>query len=93
MNMSLDHAVLTLPRHAYLELRDAAGATLTAMQGSIWVTQEGDTRDMVLRAGDTFRLDRQGLTVVRATELTRLRLRGPQWRESALWRWLRLRNE
>lgn len=39
-------------------LRDASGWTIRALDGSVWITQDGDIRDVVLEAGQTFVLDR-----------------------------------
>ena len=45
-------------------MRDAFGWTIKAVSGTIWITQESDSRDIVLKAGDTFVLDRKGSTLV-----------------------------
>lgn len=47
-----------------LRLRDVADRYLGVVRGSVWVTQEGDTRDHVVRAGEHFRFDRGGLALV-----------------------------
>ena len=50
----------TLPRHLRLEhkalysLPDAAGLAVTCDQGVVWLTVDGDPRDFVLEAGETF---------------------------------------
>jgi len=40
------------------QLREAAGWTVRALNGSVWITQDGDIRDVVLEAGQAFVLDR-----------------------------------
>jgi Protein of unknown function (DUF2917) len=55
----LDHGDL-------VELQDARGTTLRVTRGTIWITQEHDTQDIVLRAGDVWTVERQGLTLVEA---------------------------
>jgi hypothetical protein len=47
-------------------LGDARGATLRVTRGTLWVTLEHDTRDVVLAAGDAFTIDRGGLTLIQA---------------------------
>ena len=47
-------------------LDDGRGATLRVTRGTLWLTFERDTRDVVLTAGDSFTVDRPGLTLVQA---------------------------
>jgi hypothetical protein len=55
----LDHGDL-------VELQDARGTTLRVTRGTVWITQEHDTQDIVLRVGDVWTVERQGLTLVEA---------------------------
>lgn len=48
----------------HLRLDDAAGSTVRAIAGSVWITQDGDIRDIVLNAGDSFTLDRDGMALL-----------------------------
>ena len=47
-------------------LDGARGTTLAVTRGCLWLTFQNDTRDVVLTAGDTFVIDRGGLTLVQA---------------------------
>jgi hypothetical protein len=47
-----------------LRVRDAAGRYLSVVHGTVWITQEGDTCDHVVRAGEHFHFDRDGLALV-----------------------------
>jgi hypothetical protein len=49
-----------------VKLDGARGTTLRVTRGALWLTFEGDARDVVLRAGDTFTIDRAGLTLIEA---------------------------
>ena len=49
-------------------LDGARGTTLRVTRGTLWVTLERDTRDVVLSAGDTFTIDRGGLTLIEAQD-------------------------
>ena len=51
-----------------LKLRDAAGRTVMCCAGTVWITQEGDARDIFLTAGQRFTFDRPGLALIRAEE-------------------------
>ena len=49
-----------------LQVRDAAGCTVSCCAGTVWITQENDIRDVFLAAGESFTFDRKGLAVIRA---------------------------
>ena len=49
-----------------VRLDGARGTTLRITRGSVWITLENDTRDVVLTAGDAFTIDRGGVTLVEA---------------------------
>ena len=49
-----------------VQLDGARGTTLRVTRGTLWVTLENDLRDVVLSAGDSFMVDRGGLTIVEA---------------------------
>jgi hypothetical protein len=50
----------------FVRLDGARGTTLRVTRGTLWLTQEHDTRDIVLTAGDVFTIDRPGLTLIQA---------------------------
>jgi hypothetical protein len=60
----LDGAALA--RKGLLSIRGGRGAVLFIEHGEVWVTQEGDLRDVVLPGGTWFRLDRDGTAIVQA---------------------------
>lgn len=66
-----------LPRRGALALDGAAGTVVSVEYGCVWITLEGDPRDIVLTAGMRFEIDRGGRTVVAAEEETWLRLTPP----------------
>src|SRR5579872_2312433 len=49
-----------------VELDDARDTVLRVTRGVLWLTMEHDTRDIVLNAGDTFVVDRNGVTLAEA---------------------------
>ena len=55
-----------LERGAIVEMRDAAGTTVSATDGVVWITEEDSARDVLLRPGQSFRLVRSGLALVEA---------------------------
>jgi hypothetical protein len=56
---------IALARGQTYPLRDVAGRTVHAHEGRIWLTEERGG-DVVLQAGESFRLARRGLAVVEA---------------------------
>ncbi len=52
----------------HVKLDGARGTTLRVTRGTLWLTQERDTRDIVLSAGDVFTIDRGGLTLIEAQQ-------------------------
>ena len=58
--------VITLPAREALTLPHVAGATLRVTRGVVWLTEEKDAHDIVLRAGDNWVVESNGDTVVEA---------------------------
>jgi uncharacterized protein YjiS (DUF1127 family) len=56
--------VVQLARGEPLRVQNPRGRHLSVVDGSVWITQQGDARDPVLEAGETFRFDRDGLALV-----------------------------
>jgi len=55
---------LVLARGSSLRIEDGPGIALRVRWGGVWITQEGDPRDHYLGAGESFRLDRAGSTLL-----------------------------
>lgn len=65
MDTGLMHkGFIGLPAGEVLRLRVAEGRHIGVVRGVAWVTQDGDPRDIVLGAGESFRFDRKGLGLV-----------------------------
>lgn len=60
--------IIELGARESVPLTDLRGATLRVTRGTLWITQEDDTQDIVLRAGDNWTIERQGLTLVEAQQ-------------------------
>ena len=62
--------VLELANGDMIELRNARGTTLRVTKGVVWITQQDDTRDVVLHGGDVWTVERHGLTLIEAQDTT-----------------------
>jgi len=47
-----------------LDIDDGEGFTVECLEGALWITQSNDPRDIVLKAGQSFVLDKPGLALV-----------------------------
>lgn len=66
MRIELQSGGLRLARGQALKVRDGEGSTLRALEGSVWITEENQRKDVVLKPGDAYRLRNRGLAIVLA---------------------------
>jgi hypothetical protein len=59
-----------LKEHKSLRLPDGAGLEVRCLLGNLWITEEGNREDKIIADGESFVLDRPGLSLATA-------LRGP----------------
>ncbi len=64
--------VISLKGREAITLPDIRGATLRVTRGTVWLTQEHDRGDVVLRAGDNFVVEADGATVIEAQDAVTL---------------------
>jgi hypothetical protein len=57
---------INIGRGDLVRIRNGNGVTVAVERGTAWLTQDGDRRDVLLEAGGSFRLDREGVAVVSA---------------------------
>ena len=68
MNIELNQHGLCLKRNQVVTVRGGIGHSIVCDSGTVWVTQEGDPRDIILHAGESFTIDRNGPALVQAFE-------------------------
>ena len=66
MQIELKAGAVRLAPNQTLKLLDSAGSTLCAVEGSVWITEENQPRDIVLKPGACYRLRERGLALVNA---------------------------
>ena len=54
--------------------RGAAGTQIECLNGLLWITEEGEGRDVLLQPGDGIPLERDGRTLVEALKPSLVRL-------------------
>lgn len=70
-------ASVGMSRRNYLRIEDGRGIEVSVVYGSVFITQENDPNDHCVAAGESFRIDRKGLTLVNATDTTLCTLTPP----------------
>lgn len=98
MRLVVNNSALLLDRWQTVELVDAAGTTATLDRGCVWITMAGDRRDIVLGSGQSFKVDRNGKTLLHAEIASTVRIAsGPKRRPfaslRALWERARAASE
>ena len=64
MRIELRTGAVRLGPNQTLKLLDGAGSKVCALEGSVWITEENQARDIVLAAGNCYELRHPGLAVV-----------------------------
>lgn len=71
-----------LDAYGALPLDDARGRIVTCVAGVAWLTMEGDSRDIVLAAGDSYRIEHDGLTLLATQQPTTVTVTAPRFAQS-----------
>ena len=66
MHNDLNLSTITLARGGLWRVSAGRGQQVLCLDGTLWLTQEGDPRDVVLEAGEQALIERDGLSVVSA---------------------------
>ena len=66
MRIELKSGALKLGPNQVMKLIDGAGTTLCVLEGSLWITEENQLRDIVLAPGSCYQIRYPGTTVVNA---------------------------
>jgi len=78
--------MIALEREASLRVAPGARLEIACLSGVVWITHEGDTRDLFLAPGEALVPPRRGVTFVTALEPATVRLIDRSEQQSAL-RW------
>lgn len=67
-----------------LNVREAKGTRVVCNKGILWLTQEGDSRDIFLRQGDEWVIGQDGLVLIQALERAAIQVLSGNARSVAL---------
>ncbi len=76
-SIDFDRAARSLARHSLLRIRGGRGQTVMVLEGLVWITQDGDRRDIFLGDGELFTLDGSAMALVQALEDSRILVLAP----------------
>jgi hypothetical protein len=66
-----------MARGALERVVDGKGAIVSVWDGALWITQEGDRRDYFVQAGNSFRVEHGGVTLIHALRRSIVTLEAP----------------
>ena len=71
---SAGHTVQELAKYTTITALQPQGAVIECLEGCVWITLDGDARDVVIEAGQVFRADRNSRALIHALEASRVRV-------------------
>lgn len=66
MILDMTRMMIDLAHREILPIRNAAGTRIDCLRGRVWITEQPSAGDIVLEAGDAYRISHNGLAVVQA---------------------------
>ena len=64
MRIVLKSGAVKLGPNQTLRVVDGEGTTVCAVEGSVWITEENQPKDIVLKAGACYKLRRRGIAIL-----------------------------
>ena len=66
MRLEFTQGAIKLAPNQTLKVQDAKGSVVCAVEGSVWITEENQPKDIVLERGACYTLRDSGLAIVNA---------------------------
>jgi len=63
-----------LAKNSTVAIFQPQGSVVECLEGCVWITLDGDVRDVVIAGGQSFRPDRSRRTLIHALESSRVRV-------------------
>lgn len=90
MDTRFERALTRLEHGDLLRIQRGLGQSIAVFEGLVWITQDGDARDIFVMGGETFTLDAHGPAIVYALQPSRVlvldALHNPEGRPARGWR-------
>jgi len=64
MRIELKSGAVRLSPNQTLKVVDGAGSVVCAVEGTVWITEENQPKDIVLQPGSCYQLRRRGVAIV-----------------------------
>lgn len=77
MKSGLTRHTLDLTNEGLLSIRDGQAARIRCNEGMLWITEEGEIKDTILAAGESYTIRHPGLALLTAFGLARVTIEGP----------------
>lgn len=71
---SVDTALMSVRQRQHVHLHDRIRHVVTAVRGTLWITQDGDVRDWILEDGESMVIDRDADILISAMSDATIRL-------------------
>jgi len=83
MNIDIKRQTLDLADEGLLAIRDGRMSRVHSLEGTLWVTEEGEVKDTILRRGETYTIRNAGLVVITSLGKSRITLEEPALQRGA----------
>jgi len=77
MKFDQTHHTLDLANEGLLAIRDGQAARIRCNEGVLWITEEGELKDTILSAGDSYTIRHPGLALLTSFGVSRITIDGP----------------
>ena len=85
MIFEMNRMVIELEYRGIVPVENARGTRIDCLRGRIWITEQGCAADIVLEAGQSYDISRDGAAVVQALREALVAFRAPAVPQTGAW--------
>jgi Protein of unknown function (DUF2917) len=78
MKLDIHHQTFELIDEGLLAIREGQAARIRCLEGTLWITEEGEVKDTIVRSGGSYTLRHPGLAVLTSLGKSRITIDGPE---------------